>query len=120
MEQEGGPYRERLTAGCTRGWVRLAGGCVRAHAAPERNTPTAEPAATVQPTAGAEQVRFTPPPANAWAACRQLARGGGEYDDLWPLQLVNPQDDEQLGVLYALLHRLPTPSSTTSSSSSSR
>ena len=30
-----------------------------------------------------------------------------EYDDLWPLQLVNPMDEQQMGVLYELLAKLP-------------
>ena len=108
MEQEGGPYRERPTCRLYARWVRLAGGRVRGTRRPERNTPTAELlAATVQPTAGAEQARFTPPPANGSPGGAANSPRGGEYDDLWPLQLVNPQDDEQLGVLYALLHRLP-------------
>ena len=88
--------------------MRLAGGRVRG-TRNDKQRPAAELlAATVQPTAGAEQARFTPPPANGSpGGAANSPRGGGEYDDLWPLQLVNPQDDEQLGVLYALLHRLP-------------
>ena len=30
-----------------------------------------------------------------------------EWDDLWPLQLLNPRDEEQMGELFALLGKLP-------------
>ena len=80
MEQEAGPYRERPTCRLYARWVEQAGGRVRGSF---RDTSVTE--------SNGDGGRFVKP----------------EWDDLWPLQLLNPNDDEQMRLLFALLGKPP-------------
>jgi hypothetical protein len=78
MEQEAGPYRERPTCRLYARWVEQAGGRVRGSFRDVSEN-------------NGDGGKFVKP----------------EWDDLWPLQLLNPNDDEQMRLLFALLGKLP-------------
>lgn len=94
MGQEGGPFRDRPTCRMYSHWIELAGRHVRGASYVGQSGG--------QPRGGGVDL-LTPEP-------DQLSARNSEAHDqegLWPLQLVNPGDAEQMGVLFGLLGQLP-------------
>ena len=77
MGHESGPYAKRPSCLEFRTWVELAGGRVRGY----RTT-----------------ILKDPPPQN---------KSHEDFDDIWPLELVDMKDEAMVDTLYLLLHSLP-------------
>ena len=134
MEQESGPYRHRPTCRLYARWVRLTGGAVRGmvsaaddDALPsrpsyERHSSQASLGLDSQRDSGRRDSRegSSAVEGGRWHTRAHGGGGGGTKgvgggsdddgtppQDLWPLQLLNPSDDEQIGVLFGLLGTLP-------------
>ena len=134
MGIEGGPYRYRPTCRLYAQWVRLAGGAVRGMGDVLDNAAVAvglgerldltgrerrearrshdEPAGVTVPGLPMAKSPYPPTPlfpGDVPAGATSVEGGGasGTMLDLWPLQLLNPLDAEQMNILYELLGRLP-------------
>lgn len=103
MEQESGPYRERPTCRLYSRWIALAGGRVRGTTGRAQHFRAARTGGEDGEAGGGGGASASPthPPDNGVSA------GCAEFGEIWPLQLINPCDSEQMDVLYTLLHKLP-------------
>ncbi|CAN0473831.1 unnamed protein product, partial [Ectocarpus sp. 8 AP-2014] len=94
-EEQSGPYHLRPACRTLVRWVTLAGGTVRGG----------------QGTAGASLIELDGEGhGEGWAVPAADEESGvlrGEFENLWPLQLVDLRDEEMVGTLFRLLRRLP-------------
>lgn len=104
MNNEYGPHDKRRTCKLYVKWVELAGGRVRGRssAMPGEDQGKLQRqsmrSSLRESASGGGEDRFTkkePPPA------------GPEFDDLWPLPLLDVKDQDQISTMYKLLGRLP-------------
>ena len=104
--EEEGPYAKRRSARQFVEWVNLAGGRVRGtpregeQVSPGPARSVAEAFCEGLPSPGARA------PAGGWGDAEHPG-GGADAREVWPLRLIDLDDDEQFDPVFALLRRLP-------------
>jgi hypothetical protein len=104
--EEEGPYAKRRSARQFVDWVHLAGGRVRGtpregeQVSPGPARSVAEAFCEGLPSPGARA------PAGGWGNAEHPG-GGADGREVWPLRLIDLDDDEQFDPVFALLRRLP-------------
>lgn len=103
VENEGGPFKERPSCQRFEQWVLCAGKKIRGSKKREKGTRRSQLQGSADNAA-----LSTKGPAKFEKDVDIFADVFSEEDDLiWPLQLVDPRDQEQFKVLYPLLCKLP-------------
>jgi hypothetical protein len=104
LENEGGPYKDRPSCQRFEQWVLNCGKVIRGSKKRDRRM---KPAHNQSITG-----TITPPPparrTTEHTSINIFSEIFSETDDMiWPLQLVDPRDQEQFKVLYPLMKKLP-------------
>ena len=93
-EEQYGVYNKRPACVEFARWVALAGGRVRGFSREQFEFVKTESEKKKEKEQGAALMQF------------EEAKVDNEFDDIWPLQLIDLHDPEQMWLLYRLLHKL--------------